>query len=70
MPLYEYTCRKCSHVFEELVRVGETPACPKCKSQDLERLMSQVGGRVGEDAASRAQLANQFGRSRGPRSDR
>ena len=37
MPLYEYTCRGCSHSFEALVRDGKTPPCPECQSPDVER---------------------------------
>jgi putative FmdB family regulatory protein len=40
MPIYEYECRACRHQFEQLVRTGDTPACPSCRSQDLERLLS------------------------------
>ena len=42
MPLYEYKCRGCGQNFEALVRPSDTeaPACPSCKSQDLERLLS------------------------------
>jgi putative FmdB family regulatory protein len=40
MPIYEYACRGCAHKFEQLVRTGDTPACPSCKSSDLERLLS------------------------------
>jgi putative FmdB family regulatory protein len=40
MPLYEYRCRPCGHVFERLVRSGDTPACPSCAATDLERLVS------------------------------
>jgi len=40
MPLYEYTCRKCSKRFETLVFGTEKPACPKCHSNDLEKLFS------------------------------
>jgi putative FmdB family regulatory protein len=40
MPLYDYSCRKCNEVFEVLVRGKTVPTCPKCKSEDLERLMS------------------------------
>jgi putative FmdB family regulatory protein len=40
MPLYEYECQKCDHVFEELV-FGDDPArCPKCQSAKLEKLLS------------------------------
>jgi len=40
MPIYEYACRSCAHKFEQLVRSGDTPACPSCRSVDLERLLS------------------------------
>ncbi len=40
MPIYEYACRKCGNEFEVLVRGKETPACPKCKADDLERVLS------------------------------
>jgi putative FmdB family regulatory protein len=40
MPLYEYVCRGCGHEFEALVRSQDVPACPSCKSTDLERLLS------------------------------
>ena len=40
MPLYEYTCRKCSKRFEFLVFGSEKAACPKCHGHDLERLFS------------------------------
>lgn len=43
MPLYEYECRACGHQFEALVRTGDTPSCPTCKAQDLERLLSVPG---------------------------
>jgi putative FmdB family regulatory protein len=40
MPLYEYACEKCDHTFEELVFGSETVACPKCRSEKVERLLS------------------------------
>ena len=41
MPIFEYACRACQHKFEALVRPGaEAPACPACKGQDLEKLLS------------------------------
>ena len=42
MPIYEYACRGCGHEFEQLIRTGDTAACPSCKGQDLERLLSHV----------------------------
>jgi putative FmdB family regulatory protein len=40
MPIYEYECRACGHQFEQLIRTGDTAACPSCRSADLERLLS------------------------------
>jgi putative FmdB family regulatory protein len=40
MPIYDYACRACSHEFEALVRGSNVPACPECKSEDLERKLS------------------------------
>jgi len=40
MPLYEYTCRKCSKRFEALVFGQEKPSCPKCHGADLEKMFS------------------------------
>ena len=42
MPIYEYECRSCHHEFEQLIRTGDTPECPKCQGHDLERLLSHV----------------------------
>lgn len=56
MPLYEYACTACSHHFEALVRQGETPACPECRSTVLERQLSvfaaHTGGTAPRDAAA------------------
>jgi len=40
MPLYDYHCRACGHEFEALVRSGDSPSCPACRSSDLEKLLS------------------------------
>ena len=43
MPIYEYKCRKCGHVFEELQRMSEgneNIVCPECSEPQPERLMS------------------------------
>ena len=40
MPIYEYACRGCGHGFEQLIRGEETPECPECASEDLDRLIS------------------------------
>jgi putative FmdB family regulatory protein len=44
MPTYVYKCKDCGHHFEttqlvrDLQRASAKPACPKCKSQHVERL--------------------------------
>ncbi|MDX9786568.1 MAG: zinc ribbon domain-containing protein [Desulfobacterales bacterium] len=43
MPIYEYHCEACNRDFECLVFSGETPCCPKCKGEDVHRLMSACG---------------------------
>ena len=40
MPLYEYACLHCGDQFELLVRGLETPACPACSSDKLQRQLS------------------------------
>jgi putative FmdB family regulatory protein len=40
VPIFEYRCRACPHEFETLVRAGDIPACPKCGSTQLEKLLS------------------------------
>ena len=41
MPIYEYKCCDCCNDFEELVFAqDEKPACPKCGSKNVEKLMS------------------------------
>ncbi|MBP1636596.1 MAG: uncharacterized protein H6Q10_3170 [Acidobacteria bacterium] len=55
MPLFEYECRKCGHQFEALVVGTRKPACPRCKSEDLEKKASAFGvGGAGAWSSSRA----------------
>ena len=41
MPLYEFTCRKCGHNFEELMTLAEVQSnavkCPACNSKRVEK---------------------------------
>jgi putative FmdB family regulatory protein len=46
MPLFEYRCSRCDHVFEALVRDGATPGCPKCHATNPDRLLSAVAARA------------------------
>jgi putative FmdB family regulatory protein len=45
MPIYEYKCGSCGQEFEQLIRTGDVAACPSCKGQTLERLLSHVAVR-------------------------
>ena len=44
MPLYDYKCQKCGHVFEVMQKISEEPLkfCPECKGP-IKRLISPVG---------------------------
>lgn len=44
MPIYEYHCKKCNKNFEALImKKEETPGCPFCNSEDVQKLMSACG---------------------------
>ena len=52
MPVYEYQCATCEHVFEELVSMGggTLVACPQCASTGVNKLLSRIQRtRVGGD---------------------
>jgi putative FmdB family regulatory protein len=57
MPLYEYQCRGCGNQFEALIRTGDVPACPTCKSGDLERILSLFGVATDQTRQSNLQSA-------------
>jgi len=42
MPLYEYQCSACCHVFESLMLSSgdPEPACPECGCGEVKKLMS------------------------------
>lgn len=44
MPTYEYTCRNCNEdfdmFFKTFANADQNPLCPKCNSENTERLMS------------------------------
>jgi putative FmdB family regulatory protein len=44
MPLYDYKCAKCGHIFEVLQKVSDEPLkyCPECKGE-IRRLISPAG---------------------------
>lgn len=41
MPIYEYTCNKCSNHFDVLIfGKGKEVSCPKCKSKNIKKCFS------------------------------
>ena len=41
MPIYEYECTACGHLFERVMKVGEIgAACPKCGDQETKKRIS------------------------------
>ncbi|MDZ7270423.1 MAG: zinc ribbon domain-containing protein [candidate division KSB1 bacterium] len=43
MPIYEYKCSSCGHVFDVLQKVGETGEhlrCPRCGAERPTRMLS------------------------------
>jgi len=46
MPLYEYRCLSCDHLFEELHSINDdTPQCPVCNGQ-VQRIISPASFRL------------------------
>ena len=54
MPIYEYKCLGCGHLFEQVVLPKSTPACPECECQDLERQLSMFA--VSSDGTRKVNL--------------
>lgn len=49
MPIYEYKCDECGHVFEEIIfHETEKIECPKCSGQ-VHKLMSQFSIEVPDE---------------------
>ena len=40
MPVFEYSCKSCEQQFELLVLGSMKPACPSCKSEQVEKQFS------------------------------
>ncbi|NCA82046.1 MAG: zinc ribbon domain-containing protein [Opitutae bacterium] len=46
MPLFEYICRACGEISEQLVTGSRQPACPNCGSKKLEKQLSSFSAQV------------------------
>lgn len=43
MPIYEYHCDKCDNTFECLIFGAESPSCPDCNNENVNRVLSACG---------------------------
>ena len=62
VPIYDFKCQDCGQRFEALVRSTDKAACPECRSERLEQLissfaMSSDGTRKGNIAKAQKQHA-------------
>jgi len=48
MPIYEYACKKCGHVFDVLQKMSDPPLtdCPECGAAELRKLVSAPSFRL------------------------
>lgn len=62
MPIHDFRCTACHHVFERLVRADTVPTCPQCGAGAPERLLSRIapaGTSAGLLRAARRQAARE-----------
>ena len=56
MPIYEYQCKNCNYVFEELVFTSEDKSikCPQCGGNEIKRLLSatRLAGKTSSGSCS------------------
>lgn len=59
MPIYEYRCKLCDHVFEKAMSMKEKSGakivCPECSSEDIEQQLFGVnfsGKKTGDGKSS------------------
>jgi putative FmdB family regulatory protein len=71
MPIYEYECRSCGHIFDALQKIAEQPLndCPECGKPGLQKLLSapafQVKGEAGAASAPRARTGHNLDSAHG-----
>ena len=53
--MYDFVCQDCGERFEALVRNGSTAACPSCKSERLQQLISSFA--MSSDATRKGNVA-------------
>jgi len=51
MPIFEYRCEACGHRFEAILFGQQTPECPNCHAEKLEKQLSTFAVSKGSGAA-------------------
>lgn len=62
MPIYEFRCLDCQHLFELLVLNDNEKVemkCPSCESDTFERIMSTTNFNMGAHASGKGKAASQ-----------
>ena len=62
MPIYEFKCLKCGEFIELLIMSYDDTdemQCPKCNSQEFERVMSASSFSMGSDASAGQRVSSQ-----------
>jgi len=54
VPLFDFRCKTCGNEFEKLVRPGETPRCPTCQNENLEKQLPIVALSTDDSRAANA----------------
>jgi putative FmdB family regulatory protein len=57
MPIFEYECHECGHVFEVFTKragIEEALVCRKCGSTKVDRVLSAFMGRVSDGSGCRS----------------
>ena len=58
MPIYEFKCKKCDHIFEEFVFSSNADPdeiiCPVCSEKSADKLMSAFSASTGSSLGSGA----------------
>ncbi len=55
MPIFEFKCSKCEEFFEVIVMGSDDDkslSCPKCKSEEFERVVSTINYAMGSSSGS------------------
>lgn len=62
MPIYEFKCLNCNDIFE-LLLINKSQSlklqCPKCLSEDIERILSTTGYTIGSGSGQRTGAISQ-----------